>query len=315
MAFIKGLARWLVGLAVVFVCAVSVAAFFEGRGWLLHLTVHFPIQLAALAAGLLVLTVVMRMRLAAILTGLCLIVQIPALIWTFVPPQSVEADTTRAVTITTMNVNLVALNPRAFTDYLNQSNPDFLLLQDAEGLDPGLVRLLSERFGHFSSSEHFKPRGKVLFSRQPITDFRRVPIADSSDYYVYDVTLDGQPLMLANVHTPNPTNKQSYLVRNAVFASLAEWAQSQSGPVVIAGDLNSTPWSSQFQDLVAQSGLKPVDQGQGLTGTWPSFLGRFGLPIDHILVPENVAVAEVSVGPDLGSDHRPFTARLRWPDK
>ena len=46
--------------------------------------------------------------------------------------------------------------------------------------------------------------------------------------------------------------------------------------------------------------------GGGLHGTWPTNLGRFGAPLDHVLYRGPFSVIQHAVGPRFGSDHRPL---------
>ena len=49
--------------------------------------------------------------------------------------------------------------------------------------------------------------------------------------------------------------------------------------------------------------------------TWPAFLPMPArIPIDHVMTGSGLRVVERTVGPDLGSDHRPVIATIGWDD-
>ena len=84
---------------------------------------------------------------------------------------------------------------------------------------------------------------------------------------------------------------------------------------VMVGDFNLTPWSPNFQKVVAAGNLTDASKKpsgptpgltlSGLTPTWygfPTWIG--GLKIDHALVSNEVSVEDLEIGPDVDSDHR-----------
>jgi endonuclease/exonuclease/phosphatase (EEP) superfamily protein YafD len=82
----------------------------------------------------------------------------------------------------------------------------------------------------------------------------------------------------------------------------------------VVGDLNVTPWSPTFRDLLQAPGLVDTARGRGLRGTWPVCLPGMRIPIDHCLVSGDLQVLDRQVGPGVGSDHFPVMADLQ-PDR
>ena len=77
-------------------------------------------------------------------------------------------------------------------------------------------------------------------------------------------------------------------------------------PVLLLGDMNLTPWSPAFADLLQQTGLRDGRLGFGLLPTWPARWGVLGIPIDHALISPAVTIHQMEIGRDVGSDHRPL---------
>jgi endonuclease/exonuclease/phosphatase (EEP) superfamily protein YafD len=86
---------------------------------------------------------------------------------------------------------------------------------------------------------------------------------------------------------------------------VAALAAKESGPVVVAGDLNMSPWSPFFSRLVKASGLTDSEPGFGFQPTWPTYQPILYLPLDHVLVSRDVIVADRRTAADVGSDHLP----------
>jgi endonuclease/exonuclease/phosphatase (EEP) superfamily protein YafD len=91
----------------------------------------------------------------------------------------------------------------------------------------------------------------------------------------------------------------------AVATRLA--GEAANGRLVLAGDLNLTPWSPRFARLLTETGLDDSGLRRGLAPTW---LWPFGLAIDHVLVGAGLVALDNHLGPELGSDHRPVIVDL-----
>jgi endonuclease/exonuclease/phosphatase (EEP) superfamily protein YafD len=98
-------------------------------------------------------------------------------------------------------------------------------------------------------------------------------------------------------------------LRNDQLQALGEWAAEQTGPLLIAGDLNTTSWSPAWKRLTEPAGLADTRQGHGPQSTWPGFSKLFYVPLDHVLV-RDLGVTGRRVLPDIGSDHRPVVVDL-----
>ena len=112
------------------------------------------------------------------------------------------------------------------------------------------------------------------------------------------------------VHPPPPVGGALYRERNRYLQALTEYVAALQGPVIVAGDLNSSMWSGHYHPLEERAGLHNTRNGFGVLPTWPADFLAMGIPIDHCLVSQDIAVLELRVGPDIGSDHLPLIARL-----
>ena len=83
-------------------------------------------------------------------------------------------------------------------------------------------------------------------------------------------------------------------------------------PVVVCGDLNCSPWSPYFADLLERGRLTDPRAGGRTPTSWRSGNPLFALPIDHLLPGGSARVTGLAAGPDVGSDHRPLRATVTW---
>lgn len=114
----------------------------------------------------------------------------------------------------------------------------------------------------------------------------------------FDVLLDGSALAVRGTHLPH-LEFGVHLQTCALRRSLP----SPDRPAAFIGDMNMWGWTI---DQMAPRGWRRVVKGK----TWPAH--RPHSQIDHLLVTPSVEALWGEVGPDLGSDHLPIRARLRW---
>jgi endonuclease/exonuclease/phosphatase (EEP) superfamily protein YafD len=72
---------------------------------------------------------------------------------------------------------------------------------------------------------------------------------------------------------------------------------------MLVGDLNAVTWGHTVRELERRGQARALPSW----GSWPGrFLPIFSLPIDQAIVGPGISCAVKTVGPRLGSDHRPI---------
>ena len=100
-------------------------------------------------------------------------------------------------------------------------------------------------------------------------------------------------------------------LRNRQLKQLQTLLVDLLGPVVLVGDLNTTPWSQHFAQLLSEPRFRSVREGFGWLPTWPAMLPPFlRIPIDHCLVTSELDVLALDLGHNVGSDHLPLVVTL-----
>ncbi|MFO1154444.1 MAG: endonuclease/exonuclease/phosphatase family protein [Rhodospirillales bacterium] len=115
---------------------------------------------------------------------------------------------------------------------------------------------------------------------------------------------------LVLVHALDPIRTQGLVLRDEFLASLAPVIAAMSGPVIVAGDFNATPFTPAFRQFLQAADLEP-----GRTpASFPANLRAFGIPIDHVLV-RGADLPSVRALPPTGTDHRPIFAQIVLPNE
>jgi endonuclease/exonuclease/phosphatase (EEP) superfamily protein YafD len=198
------------------------------------------------------------------------------------------------------------------------------LLAQIKAEDPGLLVLLeiNERWrSELTSLEAtyphrlLKPRednfGIAVFSRLPGTALELEQLGETRlPSIVATFEWQGEPMTLIATHPLPPLGSSGARRRNRQLEAIAERAAATAGAVIVIGDLNITPWSPHFRDLLQQGELRNSAQGHGPQPTWPAGSRLMRIPIDHCLHSAELVTVDRRVGSDIGSDHLPIVVDL-----
>jgi endonuclease/exonuclease/phosphatase (EEP) superfamily protein YafD len=192
-------------------------------------------------------------------------------------------------------------------DLIRASDPDIVLLMEA-GIDrPGQFHPLEDQYPYAAyspGSESYD--GALLYSKYPFSVERiRSSGSKGQNSLVATMQLDSEVLTLLGVQTRAPLRPGRSATLYTQLQDLAQLTAGQQGPVLLMGDLNTTPWAPTFRDFLQASGLRDGRSGFGLQITWPTYMPPLSLPIDHALVSPDISVRRFEVGPNVGSDHYP----------
>lgn len=223
------------------------------------------------------------------------------------------------VTATGPPLRLVSANVHAanrdfdrFLRFVEAESPDAVLVLEVSADWAKALEPLRERY----PAAVIRPRrdnfGIAFFSRAP-AEIDVVELGDAGlPSILARLTHDGRPLTVIGTHPLPPISSATATARNTQFAAVAKAAREAHGEVVVAGDLNVSPWSPHFRDLLRSGGLSDSRRGFDLQPTWPTFCPPLMTPIDHLLISDGLTVLDRRVGQAIGSDHRPVVADLAF---
>jgi endonuclease/exonuclease/phosphatase (EEP) superfamily protein YafD len=134
------------------------------------------------------------------------------------------------------------------------------------------------------------------------------PRAVSLTYHPDDWPVE---IEILSTHPMAPSTKERSALRDAQLRFAAGWAEDRDGHYLVVGDLNATPWSWPFRNLVSVGDLINSQRGFGLQPSFPATSNvALRVPIDHLLHSEMLRVRDRRLGPALGSDHFPLIVDL-----
>jgi endonuclease/exonuclease/phosphatase (EEP) superfamily protein YafD len=191
-----------------------------------------------------------------------------------------------------------------------EEDPDVVGLVEVSNRWLRKLKPLRERYPHHLEVPDDLHVGLALYSRLPITDARVIRVGDPSTPAIAAAlaTPDGEVQILL-VHPASPVDADAIRRRNAQIEALALHVRDADRPTLLAGDLNLTMWNRGYRPLEDVARLHNARAGHGIGPTWPA-LGRFGVPIDHILATADIDLRNFRVLRPVGSDHRPIVSEF-----
>jgi endonuclease/exonuclease/phosphatase (EEP) superfamily protein YafD len=314
------LGGWLAPLGLVASPTRPIATF----GWLADTASNFQLLYAlGFAAVLAVLAARRRWRSLAAIAPFAISVAIQ--LWPYFGPGLPVAQAVAAVgrpqELRVAALNVWFLNPHidVVRRWIAETDADVVVLSE---VTPELRQALAPALAGYpwQAMSQGQTRADVLLASRVPVEF--VPLAADTRDYMVEARLcpreDGaRCAWVIGAHVPSPVSPRRLMHRDRLLAEIGNLAAAavQSGagePVIVAGDLNSTPWVPGFRTMLARGTLVDSAEGHGIWPTWNTRLFIAQIPIDHVLVGGPVAVLGRAVGPDVGSDHLPVTARLRF---
>lgn len=321
------LLRLLLTFAVFVLVLVSGLSFFGDVHWTFELLSNFRLILLGLNIALAILTAVFGSRGAAVLAAAMAIFQF-SVAWPYLvtPPQA-KIGQGQTVRILWGNLHAWNTNLAALEAFVQSEKPDIAVFTElAVSQDPAFDQLKAILPFQSPMPQDGNPRAMILLTM-------RAPVSLAFDYGPGPKTPlmvarlcpdEGFCLTLLGLHAARPVPfgdtvrdlELDYATRVAHrFIELGD-------RVVLVGDLNMTPFSPAFSQMLAIGGLvdaatAPSERPHIPEATWgPPQSGPLpGFAIDHALLGPGLDVVELRTGPPIGSYHLPFILDVRMAPK
>lgn len=292
---------------------LTLAGYLGHFGQFFELTSHFRFQYLVATLALLVLTLWYGPKGWAVLSFLTLAINANEIIPLYRVAKEVTLDDSKqSLTLLLSNVLQTNSNHARLIELVSRKQPDLVIVLECDRRWVKGLKALTDRYPH----QRLVPRednfGIALYSRLPLTSVGVIELGGSGVPSISaQINLSKRELTLLATHPLPPIGERNYTLRNQQLAAIASYARYVSGPHVIIGDFNVSPWSPYFKQLLEDSGLLNARLGYGLIPSWPTFLPFMMIPIDHCLVSPDVSVVDFHSTSDIGSDHLPIFVKIR----
>ncbi len=290
-------------------CLVSVASLFGRTAWVFELLTHFRFQYVVGGVLLALVLLILRRWVGAGVSLVLAAAHAAPIIALLDAPPRADAGARETVRVMTLNLRHRHGDIGSAARLIRAEKPDIVILTELLAAHEPVLDAFRDILP-FRIGAH--PRGKfdsVLLSRLPITR-SRIHYPSSRFLPIIEARLCPEDLArtaclhVIALHAPRPDFARGE-AQTKTFALVAELAKSAGRRALVAGDLNTTPYSHRYRDLLARGALTDAAGAAAWRTTWISRWPPFGLPLDHVLVGAGLRPISRRVGDEIGSDHFP----------
>ena len=308
------------------VTILAMVTSFYGWPFTLELLSHFQMQYFMGTIALTLVTLCIRKsRFALAAIFFCAVLSAQIFSW-----YSVRLSTTNETAnykVVSANVWVHNTNPEQVLKFVRKEQPNLAVFMEVNEKMGKQLETLEDILPYSSNQLTPYRLGTVIYSKEPLADVQLQKFNTRSAVNMSArVEIMGKALSLVAIHPFPPIRPELFTDRNQAFAAVSDYIRSQSDPVILAGDFNTTMWSPYYRQLARETGLKNSRDGFGILPTWPAKLSYlrlpwlnaitklFQIPVDHCLASASLKVVGMHTGPDLGSDHLPIVVDFQLND-
>ncbi|MEM6823091.1 MAG: endonuclease/exonuclease/phosphatase family protein, partial [Verrucomicrobiota bacterium] len=212
------------------------------------------------------------------------------------------------------NLNTSNRRYRTVLQYLIDKDPDIVFLMEVDSKWVKKLATLNEKFPYRITHPREDNFGLLLMSKFHLSDGQiRDDVGSDVPSVSTSINIGEKSIFFLGAHPLPPYGRKGSIARNqqlSAFSSVI--TEMRSDYKILAGDLNTTPFSHHFKKLMKKASLRDSSLGHGFQPTWMRHAPWFAIPIDHILVSERLTVEERVIGDSMGSDHNPIFARISF---
>jgi endonuclease/exonuclease/phosphatase (EEP) superfamily protein YafD len=196
----------------------------------------------------------------------------------------------------------------AFAHFAEEHDVQVVVLQELTFEAAFRARALDARYPYSVVSN---PAWVAILSTDPLAEVGSYNVFGQTEQRrIWQATLT-EPFAarLIFFHAQNSRSELLNTMRLDQYEVVEQVLAADDAPAIVAGDMNATVLDRAFAAMLRATGLRSAIEGTRDSPSWPSGLGWFGIRIDHVLE-RGYQVCDVTIGPDLGSDHRPVAVEL-----
>ena len=228
----------------------------------------------------------------------------------YIPPPNTQTNTTFSLLLA--NVLSSNASKEKFVRLIQKQQADFVIVLELSPQWARALKAVSSAYLYQKILPRSDNFGIALYSKHLLSN---IQIHDFSQNGTPSITanssINGKEVLLIATH-PYPPINQSFAEKQKIhFRSISQFVRHSKKPIVVlAGDLNTALWSSSYKNFITTSSLKNTRQGYGIIPSWQAS-SILQIPLDHILISQEVTTKKIEAMPSIDSDHLPIYVEMK----
>lgn len=213
-------------------------------------------------------------------------------------------------------------NAPALLELVAQHRPQVLVTLETDAWWQQQLQLLERDYPYRVACPLDNLYGIHLYSQLPLddVDIRFLVEDDVPSIHASVLLQPGEgtrPEVRVRMHflhpaPPSPTENDESTERDVELVMVAKSLEGETGPVVVAGDLNDVAWSPTTRLFRKISGLLDPRVGRGMVNTFHARFWPARWPLDHVFHSDHFELIQMRRLPSFGSDHFPVMIELQY---
>lgn len=304
----------LINLLLIVTIISTALAYLGNLFWIFDLFSHFKFYYLLSFLFIFIYSLIEKKKYGIIVSLVFFLVIVSEFIPFYIPKQK---STQYDLSVFMANVKTENRSFSKVKERIKEVNPDVIILIEVDKAWINSVSELNEIYTFQISEARDDNFGIILMSKYKLSD-------SSIEYFgfgkrpsvVATVQLNNSAVKIIGTHPVPPFNKQNAAERDDQLKELGDYINKQSEPVLLVGDLNTTPFSYSFKTLSKKAELQNCFNGFGYQPTWQyrPFMPSFRLALDNCLFTSGITIADSNSLKEVGSDHLPIFVTLKIND-
>ncbi len=227
-----------------------------------------------------------------------------------VQPDARPDSNIRALKLIEFNILGYNQDGAEIADWLTDQNADVVYTLESGPLRPHLDALAKTYPYRVGCGELVKNCDLMMMSKYPLENpqVRNLGPLGAHRFIRAGININGARATFVAMHLTKPYYETMQLEQ---LNSVKRYLRDVDGPLILAGDFNSSLLSPYILNFLQTTGLRAFAHEPR---TWPVEMPSIGLPIDHILVRQPAYIASVKrVRHNMGSNHFGLEALISLP--
>ncbi|RMX08424.1 endonuclease [Corticibacter populi] len=214
------------------------------------------------------------------------------------------------------NVLMTNRHADALLEQVRQYRPDVLVTLETDAWWQAQLAPLEVDYPYRIACPLDNLYGMHVYSRLPLHE-ARIEYLVEPDIPSMHASLQLRENLRVRLHflhpaPPSPTENDESTERDVELLMVAKSLESETGPVVVAGDLNDVAWSPTTRLFRRISGLLDPRVGRGMVNSFHARYWFARWPLDHFFHSDDFELVRIARLPAMGSDHFPVLIELQY---